>query len=69
MFEQTLHFASVFLLPFLTSKQIYDVVLAVVQGRHPRAITMLLIRQFRWADTKASSENLIISFLKGNKVQ
>ena len=68
-FEQTLHFVSVVLLPFSTSKQISAVVLAVFQGQYPRAITMQKIRQLQWTDTKATSENLIIPFLKNNKMQ
>ena len=50
-FEQTLHFVPVFLLPFLTSKQIFAVVLAVFQSRYPCTIIMQLIRQFQWTDT------------------
>ena len=60
-FEQTLHFVSLFLLPFLTNKQISAVVSAAFQGRYPRAVTMQVIRQLQWTNTKATSENLIIS--------
>ena len=59
-------FISVFLLLLLTSKQISAVVLAVFQGRYPRAIIMQLIRQSQWTDTKATSEELI-SFLENKK--
>ena len=45
-FDQTFYFVSVLLLPFLTRKQISDVVLAVFQGRYPRSITVQPIRQF-----------------------
>ena len=68
-FEQTLHFISVFLLPFLTSKYISALVLAVFQGLYSHAIIMQPIRQLQWIDAKATSENLIISFLENNKVQ
>ena len=68
-FEQTLYFVSVFLLPFSTSKQLSAVVLALFQGQYPRAITMQLIRQLQWTDTKATSENLTIYFLENNKAQ
>ena len=37
-FEQTLHFVSVFLLPFSIRKQKFIVVLAVFQGRYSRMI-------------------------------
>ena len=50
---------------FLTRKQISVVALAVVfQGRCPRAIIMQPIRKLQWTDTKASSGNLIISFME-----
>ena len=62
-------FYFVFLLPFLTSKQISIVVLIVFQRRYPRTITIQTIRQLQWTDTKATSENFIISFLKNNKLQ
>ena len=68
-FKQTLHFVSVFLLPFSTNKQISAVAVAVFQGRNPRAITVQPIRRLQWTDTKANSENLITSFLEKNKVQ
>ena len=38
--EKILHFALFFLFPFLTRKQIHTVVLAVLQGRYPRMITI-----------------------------
>ena len=53
---------SLFLWPFLTNKQISAVVSAAFQGRYPRAVTMQAIRQLQWTNTKATSENLIISF-------
>ena len=68
-FEQTLYFVSMFLLPFSTSKQISAVVLALFQGQYPRTITMQLIRQLQWTDTKATSENLTIYFLENTKAQ
>ena len=51
-FEQTLHFVSVFLLPFSTSKQISAVVLTVFQGLNPHAITKQLTRQLEWTDNQ-----------------
>ena len=39
-FEQILHFVSVFLLPFLTSKQIPAIELTVFQRWYSRAIAM-----------------------------
>ena len=68
-FEQTVHFVSVFLLPFLTSKQISAVVLAVFWGRYLRMITIQPIRQLQWTDINATFENLIIFFLENNKMQ
>ena len=65
-FEQTLVFALVFLLPFSTSKQIFGVVYAIFQGQYFHAITMQLIKQLQWKDTKATSENLITFFLENN---
>ena len=44
------------------NNQIAPVVLAVLQGRYPGAITVRPIRQLRWTDTKTTSKNLIISF-------
>ena len=52
---------SLFLLPFLTTKQISAVVSAAFQDRYPRTVTMQAIRQLQWTNTKATSENLIIS--------
>ena len=66
--KKTLHFILVFLLPFLISKQI-STVLTVLQGRYPRAITMQRTRQWQWTDSKATSENVIISFLENKKMQ
>ena len=39
-------------------------ILAVLQGRYLRLITMQPIRQLLWTDVKAPSKNLIISFLE-----
>ena len=63
------HFVSVFLLSFSTSKQISTVALAVFPDQYSRMITIRTIRQLQWTDTKAASENLIISFLENNKLQ
>ena len=65
MFEPTLHFVSVFLLPLSTSKQTSStVVLAVFQDQHP-----CMTKQLQWTDIKATLENLTISFLENSKVQ
>ena len=68
-FEETLRFVLFFLLPFSRSKQISTVVLAAFQGQYPRTITIKLIWQLRWTDTKATLENVKNSFLENNKLQ
>ena len=50
---------------FSASKQTSAVVLAVFQGRYPRAIPMQPTRKLQWT----TSENLIICFLENNNVQ
>ena len=68
-FEQTLHLVSVFLLHFLQASKMSVVVLVVFQDRYLRATTIQPIRQLQGTDAKATSENLIISFLENEKVQ
>ena len=68
-FEQTLHLFNCSNVLLLTSKQTSAVVFAVFYGLYSRAITMQPIRQMQWTNTKATSENLIFSFLENNKVQ
>ena len=48
---------------------IFNVVLTVSQGRYPCTITMHPIRQMQWTYTKATSVNLMTSFLENNNVQ
>ena len=66
-FEQTLYFVSVFLLPFSTRKQISVVVLAVFQGRYPRAITIKPLRQLVAIDRYQSYFRKLDNFVSGKQ--
>ena len=50
-------------------KEAVFVALTAFQGQYPCAITMQRIIQLQWADIKATSEKVIISFLENKKVQ